>query len=208
MSDHDLERISAFVDGESPVGEISGLIDRLEHDSDMQKRWGRYHLIGDAMRNNLPSGMQTTLVSRVAKALENEPTIMAPYTPLSRKYKSQPQRPTAGYAIAASIAIIGFVFIGLVGTRPDPALTTSATVTVNTPIQQASVIATATPAVTLEASDTKEAVVIAGDAQDEQRTNNPKIHAYIVRHEQASAAVARPGLPPNVRAVTFSQPTQ
>jgi hypothetical protein len=130
--------------------------------------------------------------------------------PPSRKYKSQSQRPTAGYAIAASIAIIGFVFIGLVGTRPDPALTTTATVTVNAPVQQAAVIATATPAVTLEASDTKEAVMVSGDVdvQEEQRTNNPKIHAYIVRHEQASAAVARPGLPPNVRAVTFSQPTQ
>lgn len=208
MSDHDLERISAFVDGESPEGEISGLIDRLEHDSDMQKRWGRYHLIGDAMRNNLPSGMQTTLVSRVAKALENEPTIMAPYTSPSRKYKSQSQRPTAGYAIAASIAIIGFVVIGLVGTRPDPVLTSSATVAVNEPTQQASVIASATSPVPLEASDSKETVTISGDIQNEQRANNPKIHAYVVRHEQASAVVARPGLPPNVRAVTFSQPTQ
>lgn len=208
MSDHDLERISAFVDGESPEGEISGLIDRLEHDAEMQKRWGRYHLIGDAMRNNLPSGMQTTLVSRVAKALENEPPIIAPYTPLSRKYKSQSQRPTTGYAIAASIAIIGFVIIGLVGTRPDPTLTTSATVAANTPVQQATVIASATPPVTLEASDSKDAAIISGDTQNEQRTNNPKIHAYIIRHEQASAAVVRPGLPPNVRTVTFTQPTQ
>lgn len=208
MSDHDLERISAFVDGESPEGELSSLIDKLEHDSVMQKRWGRYHLIGDAMRNNLPPGMQTTLVSRVAKALENEPTIVAPPIPSNRKFKSSSQRPTAGYAIAASIAVVGFVIIGLLGTQPDPTQAPAVAMTVNTSTPPGSVMVSAmTPAI-LDTRESMETAQTASDVQDEQRTNHPKIHNYIVRHEQASAAVARPGLPPNVRTVTYSQPTQ
>ncbi|WP_421245018.1 sigma-E factor negative regulatory protein [Aeromonas sp. 601019] len=69
------EQISALMDGDLSDVEV---LNELEMDSDLQATWGRYHLIGDAMRGDLPVNLQLDLSDSIMAALEDEPTILAP----------------------------------------------------------------------------------------------------------------------------------
>jgi len=72
------ERISSLMDGELHGMERDGAVDDLLTDEAHRQCWERYHVIGDAMRGNLPGGFDSGLASRVMAALENEPTVLAP----------------------------------------------------------------------------------------------------------------------------------
>ncbi|CAJ1824700.1 transcriptional regulator [Aeromonas veronii] len=69
------EQISALMDGDLSDAEV---LNELEMDSDLQDTWGRYHLIGDAMRGDLPVNLQLDLSDSIMAALEDEPSILAP----------------------------------------------------------------------------------------------------------------------------------
>lgn len=65
------EKISALMDGESID---LGLISEVENEKDAQQTWQNYHLIGDVMRGDAPDNPNWDIASRVALALEDEPT--------------------------------------------------------------------------------------------------------------------------------------
>ncbi|MGL5304105.1 MAG: RseA family anti-sigma factor [Aeromonas sp.] len=69
------EQISALMDGDMSDAEV---LNELEKDSDLQDTWGRYHLIGDAMRGDMSVNLQLDLSASIMAALEDEPTILAP----------------------------------------------------------------------------------------------------------------------------------
>ncbi|WP_421225182.1 sigma-E factor negative regulatory protein [Aeromonas enteropelogenes] len=69
------EQISALMDGDLSDAQV---LNELELDSDLQDTWGRYHLIGDAMRGDLPVNLQLDLSDSIMAALEDEPTVLAP----------------------------------------------------------------------------------------------------------------------------------
>ncbi len=106
------EQISALMDGDLSDAEV---LNELEMDSDLQDTWGRYHLIGDAMRGDLPVNLQLDLGDSIMLALEDEPAILAPkpaqpaapqvqpagkVIPFVRRFGQQ----VGQYAIAASVA--------------------------------------------------------------------------------------------------------
>ena len=106
------EQISALMDGDLIDAEV---LNELEMDSDLQATWGRYHLIGDAMRGDLPVNLQLDLSDSIMLALEDEPAILAPkpaqpaapqvqpagkVIPFVRRFGQQ----VGQYAIAASVA--------------------------------------------------------------------------------------------------------
>ncbi|MGL5812857.1 MAG: sigma-E factor negative regulatory protein [Aeromonas sp.] len=106
------EQISALMDGD--LSEIK-VLNELGTDPAMQDTWSRYHLIGDAMRGDLPVNLQLDLSDSIMLALEDEPTILAPASapstapgvktgakviPLLRRFGQQ----VGQYAIAASVA--------------------------------------------------------------------------------------------------------
>jgi sigma-E factor negative regulatory protein RseA len=106
------EQVSALVDGEASGGEINGAISALLSDAALRERWSRYHLISDALRNNLPDLPCHTMADRVREALEDEPTILAP----RRRRVHMPGfvRQAAGLAVAASVtaaAILGVQYM-------------------------------------------------------------------------------------------------
>ncbi|WP_458734350.1 sigma-E factor negative regulatory protein [Zobellella taiwanensis] len=78
------EHISALVDGEI---QDKVLLEQLGRDPELSDTFGRYHLYGDAMRNELPARLQLDLSDRIAAALEQEPAIVASASP----GKSSPQ---------------------------------------------------------------------------------------------------------------------
>ena len=106
------EQLSALMDGD--LSEIE-VLKELGTDPALQETWSRYHLIGDAMRGDLPVNLQLDLSDSIMLALEDEPAILAPkpaqpaapqvqpagkVIPFVRRFGQQ----VGQYAIAASVA--------------------------------------------------------------------------------------------------------
>ena len=106
------EQLSALMDGD--LSEIE-VLNELGTEPALQDTWSRYHLIGDAMRGDLPVNLQLDLSDSIMLALEDEPAILAPkpaqpaapqvqpagkVIPFVRRFGQQ----VGQYAIAASVA--------------------------------------------------------------------------------------------------------
>ncbi|MGL4475375.1 MAG: sigma-E factor negative regulatory protein [Shewanella sp.] len=130
------EWVSAAVDGEVDAQSFA----ELAKDIDSHQEWRNYHLIGDALRSELPSVINLDLSAAIADAIDKEPTVFAPamsaqassVTAFGDKVVSEPAsyeiaastetkttkakvlpflRPLGQYAIAASVAL--FAVIGV-----------------------------------------------------------------------------------------------
>ena len=106
------EQLSALMDGD--LSEIE-VLNELGTDPALQDTWSRYHLIGDAMRGDLPVNLQLDLSDSIMLALEDEPAILAPKPAQPAAPKVQPAgkvipfvrrfgQQVGQYAIAASVA--------------------------------------------------------------------------------------------------------
>ena len=106
------EQLSALMEGD--LSEIE-VLNELGTDPALQDTWSRYHLIGDAMRGDLPVNLQLDLSDSIMLALEDAPAILAPkpaqpaapqvqpagkVIPFVRRFGQQ----VGQYAIAASVA--------------------------------------------------------------------------------------------------------
>jgi sigma-E factor negative regulatory protein RseA len=101
MNDTVKEQISALADGELPDGEVDLLLARMRKDPALRRTWDRYHLIGEALRNQLPAAVDIAGVAdRVMTALDGE------HLPPARKVPGRFLRPLASVAIAASVAVV------------------------------------------------------------------------------------------------------
>jgi len=107
------EWVSAAVDGEVDDKTLA----QLSADVDSHDEWQRYHMIGDAMRGELPATIDLDLFASITAAIELEPTIIAPQ---AKSTEVDQQRTTASnvvpffkqfgqYAIAATVAMVAIV---------------------------------------------------------------------------------------------------
>lgn len=98
-------QISAFVDGELPENEQELLLRRLSQDASLRKQVAEYLAIGHAMRGEMQIGGANGVRERVQRMLDEKPTqdIDADDALPSERLV----RPLAGFAIAASVALIG-----------------------------------------------------------------------------------------------------
>lgn len=124
------ESISSLVDGELDAVDRKRVIDQIKNSHEHQQAFGRYCMISEALKRNLPSSPSHNLFSRVQAALESEPVLFSP-SPASigddiKKAEVVPLRPNSnspqssgskhvvGFAVAASIAlmtVVGFQFM-------------------------------------------------------------------------------------------------
>lgn len=162
------EKISSFYDDELDVSEREQVVSSLKQDSEHKQIWGRYCMIGDAMRRNLPETPKHDLLSRVQIALESEPPLLVPspsnisennqdsikVVELPKKSANEHiSKPVAGFAIAASVAlasVLGFQMFSQPATdnfAPSIASTTSVQTIPETqelnisPVENAAVVA-------------------------------------------------------------------
>jgi sigma-E factor negative regulatory protein RseA len=105
MTEQEFERLSALVDDEISGHEISGEINKLNNSQESLAIWSRYHLIGDAMRNELGQLHDPQMASLISQRLESEPVILAPQI----KRHSNKKRALTGLAIAASLTAVAVV---------------------------------------------------------------------------------------------------
>lgn len=103
MADKTGEQLSALVDCECDAAELDLALRRLAKDEGLKARWQRYHLIGDAVKNNLPEVLDARFSERIRQAIEASPPIhKAPSaSPSPAWYK-----PVAGFGLAASVALV------------------------------------------------------------------------------------------------------
>lgn len=86
------EQISALVDGEI---QDKVLLEQLSDDQALADTFGRYHLYGDALRNDLPQDLQLDLSDKIAMALADEPSLeVAPATQSLRDQAARAEAPT------------------------------------------------------------------------------------------------------------------
>lgn len=104
MNDQLKEKLSAFMDGEADDLRV---IDGLCQSGEAHSSWMSYHLVRDVMSQHYVAGAHE-LAGRVAAALKDEPTVLAP----KRWYQPKKLlRHASGAAIAATIAAVAILVV-------------------------------------------------------------------------------------------------
>lgn len=113
------EQLSALLDGELPDAEVAMVVRRVARDEELRAVALRYSLIGDALRDELPRGRPADLVARVRTQLAASPAQAAVATGHGNRFA----RLGAGFAVAASVAIVALVALpGRQQEAPPPML--------------------------------------------------------------------------------------
>jgi sigma-E factor negative regulatory protein RseA len=107
MSEQIREQVSAFLDGELPSSETELLLKRLTRDGELRDSFGRYALIGEAIRGGSLSLMTRRFAGRVNLAIDGEPIPAGGQPPQTRAPRWW--RPFAGAAVAAGVAAVAVV---------------------------------------------------------------------------------------------------
>jgi sigma-E factor negative regulatory protein RseA len=106
MNDALKMQISAFVDGELPENESELLLRRLSQDAALRSQVDQYLRIGRLIRREREVPGMNNLRGRIATALGEQPSEIRPKAePASRRLL----KPAAGFAVAASVAIVALV---------------------------------------------------------------------------------------------------
>lgn len=165
------EKISALVDDELSLDGLNS----LRQEQDFASTWQRYHLIRDAIKDELSDPSAFNLADKVRAALENEPTIFAP-SALAAKKRVWPKA-VAGLAIAATVAAVSVLGMQQF-LRPQAAPESLATVT---------------PVV-----ETAPALAAQEDPAEQQR-----LKEYLIEHSQQSIHQGNNRVVPYVQAASF-----
>lgn len=182
MTDTLKEQLSALVDDELEAGEESLLLRQMGRDETLRKKFARYQLVSDALKDNLPERVDPDFHVRVQAALHALPEpAPAGGTPL---HLDRLLKPAAGLAVAASVAFVAV--LSLQSTRD------SAT-------QPAPAVATA-PAATDYIRAEGQAVAAAPAARD--------LDAYLVNHNEFVINRGMQGMLPYVRFVGQGKPAE
>src|SRR3984957_19194456 len=107
MSEQIREQVSAFLDGELPNSETELLLKRLTRTGELRESFGRYALIGEAIRGASRAYLTQGFAGRVNLAIDGEPIPAGGHArraPVSRWW-----RPFAGTAVAAGVAAVAVV---------------------------------------------------------------------------------------------------
>ena len=107
MSEQIREQVSAFLDGELPNTETELLLKRLTRDGELRESFGRYALIGEALRGAGSQILTRGFASRVNHAIDGEPVQAAGHAHPARS--SRWWRPLAGVTVAAGVATVAIV---------------------------------------------------------------------------------------------------
>lgn len=132
MSEQIREQVSAFLDGELPDSETELLLKRLTRDGELRESFGRYALIGEAIRGASQAYLTTGFAGRVNLAIDGEPTPAGSHPVPMRS--AHWWRPFAGVAVAAGVAAVAVVAFhqraDAPGVRPSAVTAQIATATV------------------------------------------------------------------------------
>ena len=184
MSETTKENLSALMDGElEQNADIT--IDALLKSSSLKSNWGNYHLIGDSLRQNLPPTLDSGLAQRISDEVKHEPTVLAPATSANRYLK-----PVAGFAIAASVAVMAIIGIqqnGPAGVQPG----------------QGDLAFNSDRGQTLISAQTVSSKLSDAQLQQARANARARLNSYLVNYNEYRANAGLQGMLPYARTVTF-----
>ena len=126
MSEQIREQVSAFLDGELPGSEMELLLKRLTRDADLRESFGRYSLIGEALRGSHRSVITRGFATRVNQVIDGETAPVA--SPSTQLNVPKWWKPFAGVAVVAGVAAIAVVALQQRAISPAAKLPLSAAV--------------------------------------------------------------------------------
>jgi sigma-E factor negative regulatory protein RseA len=126
MSEQIREQVSAFLDGELPGSETELLLKRLTRDAELRESFGRYSLIGEALRGSPRSVISKGFAARVNLAIDGEaaPAVL----PSTQLNVPKWWKPFAGVAVVAGVAAVAVVALQQRAISPAPKLPLTAAV--------------------------------------------------------------------------------
>jgi sigma-E factor negative regulatory protein RseA len=175
-----MERISAFMDGESARTEAQHAMLHLKQNDECCEVWATFHLIGDMMRGT--PVLRDDFVTRFRAQMEHEPTQLAPR--MSRvKWKK-----SISYALSAAASLGAIAFVLTVALSD------------NTLRPQAPI------AVAPKAVETMVARAVAqpADPRPTAAISQHPVNEYLMAHQEYSPSNAFQGVAPYVRTVSES----
>jgi sigma-E factor negative regulatory protein RseA len=105
-------QLSAMFDDELPAAECELLARRLSRDEQLKARWGRYAVMGAAIRAERGVRLNATLATRVSAALSAEPVLAAEPTPQRKKqWANSWWQPVASAAAVAGVATMSILWM-------------------------------------------------------------------------------------------------
>jgi negative regulator of sigma E activity len=174
----DPELLSGLVDGELDAEAADRLVAAICIDPEARRRWIELHLVGDALHSSEVAACHAdSFCERVSSALAGEATVLAPRSSRpgeARRYW------LPGAAVAASVAVIGFIAVPLVRESAGP------------------------PAVNVAATQSDIGKSIATD--DSRRAaatvaNARALDPYLVAHRELTGGATLPRAAPYLRSV-------
>jgi sigma-E factor negative regulatory protein RseA len=125
MSEQIREQVSAFFDGELPNTETELLLKRLTRDGELRESFGRYAVIGEALRGTGSHFLTRDFASRVNLAIDGEPVQVPGHA--HQAHASRWWRPLAGVTVAAGVATVAIVALQQRAISPSPRATPALT---------------------------------------------------------------------------------
>jgi sigma-E factor negative regulatory protein RseA len=105
-------QLSAMFDNELPAAECELLARRLSRDEQLKARWGRYAVIGAAIRAERGVRLNAALAGRVSAAISSEPSLAAePPTSARKRWQVSWWQPVASAAAVAGVAAVAIFWM-------------------------------------------------------------------------------------------------
>lgn len=181
----DSEALSSLLDGELDGEESQSMMAALCTDPGLRSNWIAFHVVGDALRSSeVAAGHSAGFCERVAAAIAQEPTVLAPAAARTRGARLR-RYGLPGLAVAASAAVLGFVVVPMMQT-PSPA------------VQQAALPAPSTAAGVVASASPTAASVATGRAASTV-ANARAFQAYLLAHREMTSGAALPRATPYLR---------
>jgi sigma-E factor negative regulatory protein RseA len=187
-------QLSAMFDDELPAAECELLARRLSRDEQLKARWGRYAVIGAAIRTERGVRLNAALASRVSAAISSEPSLEAEPAPQPKKrWESRWWQPVASAAAVAGVAAVSILWMRSQAPEVMPPLAQSGAPIVTTPSLRASTVLTSA---TASASSSVESPSYVVPKTPGRRLVVPstELANYVVAHSEFSSPVTRRNL--------------
>ena len=167
-----MDRISAFMDGETRRHETEQAIRHLRQHQEHLESWHTFHLIGDAMRGD--PMLRNDFTTRLRSRLQQEPTVLAP-----RYHWRKPMN--LALSAAASLAAVAVVLTLVLADNPLK--------------PQAQIAAAPKP----EAAPVSQTAAL---PQPVPAANQSRVNEYLRAHQEFSPSTTLQGVAPYVRTVS------
>jgi len=167
-----MDRISAFMDGETRQHETEQAILHLKQYQEHLESWHTFHLIGDAMRGD--PMLRNDFTARVLSRLRQEPTMLAPRL----RWRKSLNLALSAAASLAAVAVILTLVITDNPLQPQPQL-----------------------AITPQ-PETKPSIQVVTLPQPVPAANRNRVNAYLRAHQEFSPSTTLQGVAPYVRTVS------